>query len=252
MKRVLLILLGCLLGISLLAQEDKARQLKETKVEPPRFEKPMEYEEVEIIKPSPICYYIQEELIYPEVTGGYQNEGIVGVEFTVEPDGTLSNFIVTNPVSPELDWAVIECLKGTDDLWIPGKVNGKNASMQKLVYVKFDVLGNPTHTEMAMHFYLSGTDIYQRALARTDEHSTRANRKAKRGFKRTMNALDQALRYSPEDPSVIFWQAATYGQQGNQDMMNKKLDRYLEIINATGFQRVPEEELEIAVITRTK
>jgi len=252
MKRVIVILMGCLMAVSLLAQEEQSRQLKETKVEPPRFNKPMEEEKVEVIKPSPICYYMQEELEYPEVAGGYYNEGIVGVEFTVEPDGSLSAFMVTNPVSPELDQAVISCLRETNGMWIPGKVNGQYMAMQKVVYVKFDIPGNPSHAEMATHFYKSGTDLYHRALAWTEENSLHAQRKAKRGFNRTLNTLAQALKYSPDEPSVIFWQAATYDQQGNEAMKNQKIEKYLEIINTTGYERVPEEELELAVVIKGK
>lgn len=251
MKKVLLLVMVCLLGWSLAAQEEISKHLKETRVVPPKFEKPMEKKVEEVVmKPSAICCYVQEELEYPDINGLY-NEGIVGVEFTVETDGTLSHFIVSNPVSSELDNAVINCLKATNGMWIPGKVDDQFTPMQKLVYVKFDIPGNPSHTEMAEYYYLQGTGLYQKALAHKEEITkARWQRKAKREFNRTQNALNDAMRYCPEDPSIVFWQAATYEQQGNMEMMRKKLNRFIEIVDATGYRRVPEEELELAVIIK--
>ena len=253
MKKMLLILMGCLLGFSLLAQEEITRQLKETKVEPPRFEKPMEEKvEEDVVKPSPIGQYIQEELIIPEVEYGYYNEGIVAVEFTVEADRSVANFVVTNPVSFELDQAVIDCLKETDGMWTPGKVNGNYASMQKKVYVKFDILGNPSHIEMAKHYYLNGTDLYQRALANKEEHTVKADRQAKRRLNRALYALNEAMRYKPEDPSIIIQQAMIYHQQGDEAQKQEKLDQYQEALDAIAVRSETGGVMDMAVITRSK
>jgi len=249
MKKLLLVLMIGFLSLSLSAQ----KELKETKVEPPHFSESLIEEEIPVDEKSPICHYIEKELEYPKVTNDYYPEGVVVLQFTVEADASVSNFIVTNSVSYELDNAVIECMKGTKGMWIPGKVNGSNSSMEKKVYVKFDILGTPSLNELAISSYNTAMKRYQKAFECKKNEFLAENRrvkKAERRFNKSLTHLEMASTYKPNDPSILFWQARNYQQLGDFSKMNEKLDQYLEIINSQMALSGMENKYELAIIVR--
>lgn len=252
MKKWLLIGMGCLLGLGLSAQEELSRQLKETKVLPPRFEQPEEKKMVEVEKPSPLGEYIEKNLEMPDIDYFYTNEGVVAVEFTVNDEGELTNFIVTNSVSFDLDQAVIECLRTTDGMWVPGQVNGQPSPMEKKVYVKFDIPGNPPHEEMARLHYQDGVKWYNKALANEDGIEKREQRLERRGLRRSIIAFDETLRYSPDAAACLILQASCYERQGNEAMHQKKLEQYMEIVNSRAVQPTTSEQMDLAVIVLKK
>ena len=247
MKKLLLVMMVGFLSMSLSAQ----KELKETKVEPPHFRGHLVEKEKPVVEKSPICRYIEEELVYPEEIEGYFPEGVVVVQFTVEADASVSNFVVTNSVSYELDKSVIDCLKGTKGLWIPGKVNGTYSSMEKKVYVKFDVLDTPSLNELALSSYNTAIKRYQKAIECKENEFLAENRrvkKAERRFNWSLNHLEKATTYKPNDPSILFWQARNYHELGDFAKMNEKLERYLEILNSQIALSDMENEYDLAVI----
>ncbi len=227
------------------------KELAETKVEPPHFKGQIIEKETPVVEKSPICCYIEKELVYPKEERELFHEGVVVVQFTVKADATVSDFIVENSVSYELDNSVIDCLKSTDGMWVPGKVNGINAPMEKKVYVKFDVLDTPSLNELALSSYHTAIKRYQKAVAYKDNPLMATNRKIKKSerlFNRSLNHLEKATTYKPNDPSILFWQARNYHQLGDFAKMNEKIERYLERINAQMAMEEFEDSYDLAVI----
>ena len=207
MKKLLLVLMIGFLSTSLYSQ----KELKETKVTPPHFSGSLIEEEKPVVEKSPICRYIEKELVYPEEVQDFYPEGVVVVQFTVEADASVSDFVVTNSVSYELDNSVIDCLKGTKGMWIPGKVNGINTPMEKKVYVKFDVMDTPSLNELAISSYNTAMKRYQKAFECKKNEFLAENRrvkKAERRFNKSLTHLEMASTYKPNDPSILFWQCS--------------------------------------------
>lgn len=247
MKKLLFLMMIGFFSTCLYAQ----KELEETKVEPPHFRGVIIEKETPVIEKSPICRYIEKELVYPEEAKDFFHEGVVVVQFTVKADASVSDFIVENSVSYELDRSVIDCLKSTDGMWIPGKVNGINSPMEKKVYVKFDVLDTPSLNELALSSYNTAIKRYQKAVAYKDNPvmaENKKNKKSERRFNWSLNHLEKATTYKPNDPSILFWQARNYSQLGDFAKMNEKLEKYLEIINAQMAMEEFEDGYDLAVI----
>jgi len=247
MKKLLLIIMVGFLSLSLYAQ----KELKETKVQPPHFRGVIIEKEKPVVEKSPICRYIEKELVYPQEVKDFFPEGVVVVQFTVNTDASVSDFVVTNSVAYELDNSVIDCLKGTNGMWIPGKVNGNYAAMEKKVYVKFDILDTPSLTELALSSYNTAVKRYQKGTKIQENINLAENKrikKSERRFNRSLNHLDLATTYKPNDPSILFWQARNYNQLGDISKMNEKLEQYLEIINAQMAMEEFKDGYDLAVI----
>ena len=247
MKKAVFIFM-CFISISLFAQN----KLESIMVEPPKFSAESANTE---IKGQSIHAFIEREIELPAKLNVYEDEGIVGIQFTVEPDGTLSNYTVINNVSKTCNDAVIQCLKRTNGLWSPGKVNGKDASMEKVIFVKFDLIGNASHREIALRqlkngfrSYLGGMEIKNNPLL-TDK---RKQVKTERKMKRSISMFNQCMKYEPGDPSALFWQAKAYEEMGNNVQSKVKLDSYLEMVNAGAIEQQIIADETLAYITIKK
>ena len=252
MKRLGLTLLAAFLSLSLIAQEEiLQKRLEETRVEPPNFSGYLVEKPQITIKKSPICCFLQDNMEYPQKAIDYRQEGIVVIEFTVEPDATLSNFKVVNHVSHDLDNAVISCLKLTNGMWIPGKVNGIASPMEKEVSVMFDLEDTPTLVEQAKRYYLRAVKVFNKGF--DYENETIANvrakeRKEKRFFNRSLRNLEYAQQYAPNEPSFLFWQARNYEELNNNEMLNKTLNRFIETTNSKLTSNYFKEDYDVAVV----
>lgn len=252
MKKVGFMMWMCFVFIGLMAQQ-KTVEMADLKVEPPKFDKNGLVEVSVESQKSSINRFIEQELEVAEQLSLYRDEGIVAVQFTIAADGTVSNFEVKNHVSALTDNAVIECLRKTDGMWIPGKVAGEYTPMEKLVFVKFDVIGNPSHIEMAQSYFSQGVRHFNTAMV-LDENvfltEKRKIRKTERQLSKAYTNLDLALKYAPDDISVLFWQAKIYEQQGEIEQMNDKLDKYLELVQVNHSVDELATGNELAVIVR--
>lgn len=68
--------------------------------------------------------YIGKNIVYPRQAREAGIEGVVVVEFVVEPSGKLSNVIAKRKVAPSLDEEAVRVVK-TLPAWSPGKQRGK-------------------------------------------------------------------------------------------------------------------------------
>lgn len=81
--------------------------------------------------------YISKHLKYPREARRQGISGKVITRFTVEVNGTLSNFEIAESVNTFLDNAALDVLKASNIKWIPGKINGKNVRTQMALPIVF-------------------------------------------------------------------------------------------------------------------
>ncbi len=226
MKKIGL-LFGLLFMVSLTFAQ--VTQLKETTVESPKFiGQQIDYDYEGDLTASPICHYLKNNL----KNENYLDEGIVTVLFTINADGTLSDFNITNSVSSNNDNAVLNCIKSTSGLWQAGKVDGKPVEMQKEIYVHFVNPSTKSLETLAQDNILSA--IKKIESAKTTRRSVnlsakKANRKADNKLYSALFYLNEANKYQPEEPSVVFWQACAYEELGDEINKTEKLNQFLEL-----------------------
>ena len=252
MKKMLFIIGMCIITLGLNAQDQK-NLLEDQRVEPPKFKgEKIEREQVEI-KKSPICCFIENELEYPEFTNVDTPEGIVVIEFTINADGNLSNFKVTNPVDYHLEQAVISCVKQTDGMWTPGKVNGQYSSMEKSVSVKFDVEGNPSFNEISKGYYFSALRKFHNGQNTIEDNLLtikKKERKSERLFNSSLRSLDKATVYKPNDASVLFWKARNYEMLGMRTEMRETLKKRNALLSQQINGKSTIDNYDLAIINK--
>jgi hypothetical protein len=250
MKKTLLTIGMCFLILGLTAQEEKSYMLEDQHVVPPQFNEIVENKTEAM--PSPICHFIQETLDLDGINMDYYTEGTVAIEFTVNKDASLSNFIVVNPVDYNLEQAVISCIKKTEGKWKPGEVNGTPSSMEKRVYVRFDVPDNPPFEVLARQRYQRALKQFNKGENNEDNKLFDQNkrmRKSQRMYNYSLNQLAAATVYMPNDASIAFWKAKNYEKLG----MHKEMIEMLELRKTLLSMNMSEQKLEdfddLAIIT---
>ncbi|MCY3628956.1 MAG: energy transducer TonB [Bacteroidota bacterium] len=82
------------------------------------------------------AYYIL--IDYPQEAIVQEIEGKVTLTFTVNPDGTVSNILVSHPLHALLDSAAVQALRRTR--FIPGRHLGKSARIRMRLPVRFELI----------------------------------------------------------------------------------------------------------------
>lgn len=82
--------------------------------------------------------YINITLIYPAKAKEDNINGKVYVTFVVEQDGTLTDFKISKPLTPETDAEAIRILKNSKK-WIPAKIKGLIVKQQCTVPITFQL-----------------------------------------------------------------------------------------------------------------
>lgn len=78
-----------------------------------------------------------QEIYYPDAAIKTKAEGEIIIVFTVGEDGFGKDFIVVQPVHPELDQAYINMMKHLT--WVPGNKDGEASATQEKKYQKFKI-----------------------------------------------------------------------------------------------------------------
>ncbi len=240
MKKMLLLIGMCFLAFGLCAQEEGSYLLSDQHVVPPQFEG--ESAKDVNVNQSPICCYIQNNIDYPEMARENYREGIVGIEFTIEPDGSLSNFVVSNAVDHYLDDLVISCIKKTEGMWKPGMVNNTPSPMEKRVYVKFDLEGNDSFNELAERYYFNAIKHFtkgENAQSNNLLTASKQKKKSTRQYNASLAQLDKATVLFPNDVAILYWQAKNYENLGMEEEMLEMMERRNELV----AMKLLEEEL---------
>nr|WP_321405352.1 TonB family protein [uncultured Carboxylicivirga sp.] len=245
--------LGLMLGLilftsGLLAQEENIKQkfIKETRVEAPLFiGDNMEQDAADFNK------YLVANLSFIKELDFFGDEGIVVVQFEIDKNGAVVNAKVTNSVSRLLDDAVLKVVNKSTNQWMAGKVNGEVTSMDKTIYVKFDVPGNQSHLDMAR----SNLEMAIKQIILVDAidgnlylSENQKSKKINRRIKVADYYLSNAEQFKPDDLSILFWQARVCELQGNEKMMNDILKRYVELAEEKTFEEQLLKDNQLAVV----
>lgn len=91
---------------------------------------------------SALIKFISEHIIYPPSAMENKIEGVVYIRFTVEKDGSLSDYKILRDVSgtDELSREAIRVIKLTSGMWKPGKQSGKPVRVYYNLPVRFKLL----------------------------------------------------------------------------------------------------------------
>ena len=89
------------------------------------------------------AYYIL--IDYPQEAINQEIEGKVTLTFTVNPDGTVSDILISQPLHALLDSAAVQALRRTR--FIPGRHLGKSARIRMRLPVRFELIG-PTDSTL--------------------------------------------------------------------------------------------------------
>ncbi|MFY9151723.1 MAG: energy transducer TonB [Prolixibacteraceae bacterium] len=200
MKRISFIIIGLLICVLTFAQEKKdkkldyADEIEGVNVTPPifmgaeRLRMTLQDEEF-----TSLNDYMKSQIVYPEKSKKWLDEGTEVIAFTVSEKGEVSNFQVINSVSPEIDEEVIRVIKTTDRMWNPGSNNGTPIAMEKEVSVVFNI----------------GIDLAQADQVAFDSVAKRYFKKGnkklffKQDTRAALKNYDKAICYLPNDKCLL-------------------------------------------------
>ncbi len=250
MKKLLLFIGMSILALGLAAQET-GYLLSDQKVEPPKFKGNDLMIKKEKPEPSPICCYIQNNLDLPTTPLG--TEGVVVVEFTINSDGSLSDFIITNTVHPQLEKAVIDCIKKTEGQWQPGLVNNIPSPMERRIYVKFDDPNNASFEELARKHYLTAIKLHNKGCYQQKDlllSEVKQKRQSTRLFNKSLAHLNAATVYCPNNHSITIWKARNYNHLNNKSKTYEMINKSNEYLSMEESEQKLQNFYNLAIITR--
>ena len=80
--------------------------------------------------------YLRKNIKYPKTDLEKGHQGIVLVQFIIEKNGSLTNFIIVEGVSKEIDEEALRVVKNSPN-WEPAKRNGKPVRVKFVLPVRF-------------------------------------------------------------------------------------------------------------------
>ena len=115
-------------------------------IEPEAVEEVVEEEIFTVVEKEPefpggedaLYEYIGKNIVYPRQAREAGIEGVVVVEFVVEPSGKLSNVVAKRKVAPSLDEEAVRVVK-TLPAWSPGKQRGKAVRVYYRLPINFQL-----------------------------------------------------------------------------------------------------------------
>ena len=222
MKRIYLLIVAAFITSLSFAQ---TIQLSETTVKSPSFQGYELFQYEALTASSPICQFLSQKINSNLIS----EQGIVSVLFTVNEDGSLTDFFIENSVSKSTDTYVVDCLESSSGYWVPGFVNGTPSKMEKRIQVSFYDPEKGTLNEQGNNNLQIAIKKYKTAMEFKDNifiSAQKANRKATQKLNQASELLKTAKKYIPNEPSVAFWQACVYELTGNQMRSKQKLDEF--------------------------
>lgn len=194
-KRTVILFLCMIISVITFGQEKKqfSDEIKGVKVSPPRFigsEKlPAMLNTGEF---STLGEFMSMYIQYPQKSKERLVEGTEVIQFVVSPTGELSDFIVVNSISPEIDAEVIRVLKKTDRMWNPGLNNETPVAMEKEFSISF---------KLAYGSSDSTTDFTSEAQL----YFKKGNKRffIKDNSKSALRYYDKAIQYLPNDKALL-------------------------------------------------
>lgn len=190
MKKIIVFLLIVFGAIVSFAQ-DEIHELEGIKVVAPRFKGPALAVSHSYLKESSLKEYLVDNIQYPEESKMWDKEGIEVVHFTVTPQAEITDVIVVNSVSPEIDEEVLRVLESTNKMWSPGLKNGQLVSMEREISIVFCLNGVAKNSK----------DFLSMAKPNFDK----GNKKffIAKNNKSALRSYNKAIRTYPNDKSML-------------------------------------------------
>jgi TonB family protein len=180
------------------------------------FGQEQELNEIQVTAPqfqSEIFYsandFLEHAVEFPAKSKNAGLQGTEVIQFTVTTDGDITDFIVINSVSPEIDQEVIRILEVTNGKWAPGTVNGKPATMGKEVSVVFK--NNP-----AINF----VDLANKHLQKGNQALFIKDQPEK-----ALKHFNQAINFLPNDETLLAVRGLCKYKLGDETGANRDWDR---------------------------
>jgi hypothetical protein len=153
--KLFLLFAGLLLSAVAFSQEN----IEEVRVSPPEFvgvKGAALFVNEPTVQLQSLNEFVIPQLVYPEDDAQSFREGKEVVQFTVQPDGTLSDFVVINSVSSAMDDEVIRVLQTTSGMWKPGCNNREAVAMDKEFAVTFKLAESSNLQAQATNYFIKG------------------------------------------------------------------------------------------------
>lgn len=170
-----------------------------------------------VFKSESVRDFLQEDLEYPYKSRTNAAQGVVIVEFAVNPDGRLSDYSVINSVSPLIDEEVIRAIKKTGGKWDPGYLNCEPVKMHKEISVTFKLYPEIDFVKLARrNFEKASRLLYEQ------ENPERA-----------LVYLNRAINFMPYDETLLMTRAICKNAMGDHQAAKEDEARLEALENRT-------------------
>jgi hypothetical protein len=214
MKATIFFFSCMMLTIIALGQEPEAN-VKEIKVTAPKFAGIENAVEILNARESAtINAYLSKYFNYTD-TRDVKPEGTEVIQFTVTPEGELTDFVIINSVSHDIDMEMIRILRTTNGMWIPGYNNNEPAEMTKEVSMAFCTENNSSKsvtdvfTEKATHYFVDGSKIFFE----------------KQNPKKAMRNFTRGINYLPYDKGLLLMRGICRFETGDKEGAHQDWER---------------------------
>jgi hypothetical protein len=195
--------------------QDQKSNLGEVKVTAPKFAGIENAVEILNGKESEtINVYLSKNFDFP-VYSKVIPEGTEVIQFTVTPEGKLTDFVIINSVSREIDQEMIRVLQTTNGMWIPGLNNNLPAEMTKEVSLVFYAGNNSSKsvteifTEKATPYFINGSKIL------FEKHNP----------KKAMKNFTRGINYLPYDKNLLIMRGICRFEAGDKKGAHQDWER---------------------------
>ena len=221
MKKNVVFLISMILSVVVFGQNETKQinvNVDEVQVTPPKFtgvENSTAYFDLDNF--SLIDKYVAENFVCPTGVAECRNEGTEVIEFTVNPDGRLSNFNVINSLCREVDEEMIRVLTGTYGMWMPGNNNGKPTAMEQEVSL---MIGDYPQEKIVNHFVGQAEKYFELASRYLFEMQKP---------KKALKYYDSGVRYMPNDKALLLLRGICHFELGNKEKAEKDWNRIVSL-----------------------
>ena len=205
--KTIAIFFSCMMLTIIALGQDQKPNLGEVKVTAPKFAGIENAVEILNAKESEtINDFLSKNFNYTDKRD-VKPEGTEVVQFTVTPAGELTDFVIINSVSREIDREMIRVLQTTNGMWIPGYNNNVPYEMPKEASMAFCNENNSSKTvteifkEKATGYFLDGS----KALFE------------KQNPKKALRYYSNAVNYLPYDKSLLLMRGICRFETGDKD-----------------------------------
>jgi len=202
MKSIITTGIFILLSVFTFGQIQKQNMLQEIKCTPPQFTG------IKKVVPEKSNFqtiddYLRKNVTYPTEDAEDCIQGTEVVRFIVTPSGNVTDFMVVNSVSNNIDNMVIRTLRNTNGMWKPGTNDDKPEAMEKEVTLVFKLgeLSNFEFNYLAKKYYAKGNEMF---------FTKSSPRKALKYF-------DKGIVLLPNDKALLVQRGLARYQIGNKD-----------------------------------